>query len=146
MAVVTVSGWRVCDVTEHPFLAAGDGLVADTNAIRDALAVCDEVHLPYGNTFLTGPQNLTSNQLLRVDGTLLASNVAADYALIDGERHSAELEELATWHTIIHDGTASSMEAKYENRLCRLVLRRGARREDALLGFAYNERYLGTLW
>ena len=36
------------------------------------------------------------------------------------------------------------MEAKYENRLCKLTLRAG----DAppLTGLAYNERYLGTLW
>ena len=66
------------------------------------------------------------------------------YATIAGVSHSASLEELASWHTIIHDGSAGSMEAKYENRLCKLTLRAG----DAppLTGLAYNERYLGTLW
>ena len=54
------------------------------------------------------------------------------------------LYQVAKWHTIISDGSAGSMEAKYENRLCKLTLRAG----DAppLTGLAYNERYLGTLW
>ena len=59
-------------------------------------------------------------------------------------RHSASLEEVAKWHTIISDGSAGSMEAKYENRLCKLTLRAGD--EPPLTGLAYNERYLGTLW
>ena len=68
----------------------------------------------------------------------------AGYATIAGVRHSASLEEVAKWHTIINDGSAGSMEAKYENRLCKLTLRAG----DAppLTGLAYNERYMGTLW
>jgi len=68
----------------------------------------------------------------------------AGYATIAGVRHSASLEEVAKWHTIISDGSAGSMEAKYENRLCKLTLRAGD--EPPLTGLAYNERYLGTLW
>ena len=79
-APLVVCSWRVCDVTQYG--AVGDGVTKDTLAIRSALGACDEVHLPAGRHFLTGPQNLTSNQVLRVDGALLASTDAADYALI----------------------------------------------------------------
>jgi hypothetical protein len=46
------------------------------------LTTCEQVHLPVGMTFLTGPVNLTSNQLLRVDGTMLASTDKHDYPLV----------------------------------------------------------------
>lgn len=78
----TRSGWRVCDVSEHPYSARGDGVTKDTLAIRTALAECDEVSLPAGKSFLSGPLNLTSNQRLVVDGTLLASTDRHDYPLI----------------------------------------------------------------
>ena len=76
-------GWRACDVTSEPFGAVGDGLSTDTTALRAALESCDEVLLPAGRTFLTGPLNLSSNQVLAVDGVLLASTDRADYPLID---------------------------------------------------------------
>lgn len=76
------SGWRTCDVTEAPFTAPGDGVSDATEGIRAALAACDEVTLPAGSTFLTGPLNLTSNQILRVDGTLLASTDRSLYPLV----------------------------------------------------------------
>ena len=41
------------------------------------------MHVPAGARVVTGPQNLTSNQVLRVDGTLLASNDKHAYNLID---------------------------------------------------------------
>jgi polygalacturonase len=68
-----------CDVTEPRFGAVGDGKHDDTQALRSALQDCDEVQLPAGKVFLTGPLNLTSNQLLVVDGTLLASTNVSDY-------------------------------------------------------------------
>ena len=80
-----VVGWRTharCDVTSDLFGAVGDGVVKDTESIRSALAACDEVLLPSGKTFLSGPLNLTSNQVLAVDGTLLASTDKHDYNLI----------------------------------------------------------------
>jgi polygalacturonase len=81
--------WRACDVTSAAFGALGD----DTQAIRLALRACEEVLLPAGKAFLTGPLNLTSNQRLVVDGTLLASTDPAAYpmvALATGQhRHSA---------------------------------------------------------
>ena len=74
------AGWRVCDVRDHG--AVGDGLRSDSVAIRSALAECDEVVLPAAHTFLSGPLNLTSNQRLNVQGTLLASVDKADYPLV----------------------------------------------------------------
>jgi polygalacturonase len=76
------TSWRVCDVTEAGFDAVGDGVAVDSASIREALVQCDEVIIPAGKSFLTGPQNLSSNQVLRVDGTLLASTDPADYPLI----------------------------------------------------------------
>ena len=38
--------------------------------------------LPEGKRFSTGPLNLTSNQALVVDGTLLASTNVADYPMV----------------------------------------------------------------
>lgn len=66
---------RSCDV--RVFGAVGDGAADDTAAIRAAIAACEEVVLPAGATFLTGPVNLTDDQTLRVDGTLLAAPVSA---------------------------------------------------------------------
>eukprot|EP00040_Diaphanoeca_grandis_P026601 m.149349 g.149349 ORF g.149349 m.149349 type:complete len:610 (-) comp30652_c0_seq1:337-2166(-) len=80
--LATVSGWRVCDVTSPTFGAVGDGNVKDTTSLRLALTQCNEVLLPAGRTFLSGPLNLTSNQVFRVDGTLLASVDKHDFPLI----------------------------------------------------------------
>jgi polygalacturonase len=82
LCALPVSSWSVCDVSKLPYGAIGDGVTKDTNAIRSALAECDEVWLPADRSFLSGPLNLTSNQVLRVDGTLLASIDRHDYALI----------------------------------------------------------------
>lgn len=76
------SAWRVCDVTSPSYGARGDGISDDTKAIRSALAECDEVLLPGGLSFATGPLNLTSNQRLQVDGTILASQDKNDYPLV----------------------------------------------------------------
>lgn len=59
-----VQGWEVCDVTEPRFGAVGDGLAHDGAAIAAALAACDEVILPANATFLSGPLNITSNQVM----------------------------------------------------------------------------------
>eukprot|EP00935_MAST-01C_sp_MAST-1C-sp1_P000080 g80.t1 len=64
------------------FGAVGDSKHDDTQAIRLALKECDEVLLPAGKTFYTGPLNLTSNQVFVVDGTLLASADPADYPMV----------------------------------------------------------------
>ena len=74
--------WRVCDVTDDEFGAVGNGITKATASIRAALTKCDEVWLPRGHSFLSGPLNLTSNQVLRVDGTLLASTDKHDYPLV----------------------------------------------------------------
>ena len=78
--------WRVCDPLEHG--AAGTGEVYDTQAVRAAVAECGTagggtVIFSAGNTFLTGPFNVSSNTELRVDGTLLGSPNATDYVLVD---------------------------------------------------------------
>ena len=60
------AAWRVCDVTDKSlgFVAAvGDGLAKDTVTLRRALRTCDEVVLPAGKSFLSGPLNLTTNQV-----------------------------------------------------------------------------------
>ena len=71
-----------CDVMSVPFHAVGDGLHDDTVALRRALEECDSVLLPKGKSFLSGPLNITSNQILVVDGTLLASTNVDDYPLV----------------------------------------------------------------
>jgi polygalacturonase len=85
--VVVASGstgrpYATCDVTAPHFGAVGDGVTRDTTAIRTALAQCDVVVLPAGRTFLSGPLNLTSNQVFVVDGTFLASTARSDYPII----------------------------------------------------------------
>eukprot|EP00041_Stephanoeca_diplocostata_P037171 m.1392281 g.1392281 ORF g.1392281 m.1392281 type:complete len:469 (+) comp24991_c0_seq67:3258-4664(+) len=82
VSAAVVSSWRICDVTMAPFNAVGDGRTLDTQSIRSALKNCDEVVLPFSKKFLTGPLNLTSNQRLSVQGTLLASQRKEDYPLI----------------------------------------------------------------
>jgi len=79
---LAASAWRVCDVTSPDFGALGDGVTDDTAAIRKALINCNEVLLPAGASFLSGPVNLTSNQMLRVDGTFLASQEKTDYPIV----------------------------------------------------------------
>ena len=80
--LASASGWSICDVSHAPYAAVGDGIVNDAPAIHRALLDCDEVVLPEGGTYLTGPLNLTSNQRLVVDGTLLASTDRRDYTMI----------------------------------------------------------------
>ena len=74
---------RVFDITT--FGAVGDGKADDTSAIRRAFAAAAAATLPtstrcvvlfpFGQTFLSGPLNITrSNIVLRIDGTLRAIN------------------------------------------------------------------------
>src|SRR3569623_1058563 len=63
------------------FNATGDGKTDDTSAIRAALAAAansngDRVIFDCGLTFLTGAINVTSNVILDLCGTILASNVS----------------------------------------------------------------------
>lgn len=74
--------WSSCEVTSAAFGAVGDGVTSDTAAIRAALEQCDRVILPKGGTYLSGPVNLTSNQELVVDGTMLASSDRSEYPLV----------------------------------------------------------------
>lgn len=67
--------------------AVGDGRADDTRAVRAAAAALataggGELLLPLGYTFLTGPFNLSSHSVLRVAGTLLASNSSVDFFLV----------------------------------------------------------------
>jgi len=80
--ISSTTAWRVCDVHSAPFFAQGDGETSDTVPIRKALSACDEIILKEGKTFVTGPINITSNQILTVDGTLLASQNPTDYPLV----------------------------------------------------------------
>lgn len=82
LLVAAVRGWRVCDVTAPPFGAHGDGHSLDHAPLQAALTACDEVLLPAGGVFLSGPLNLTSNQRLDVQGVLLASMDPRDYPLV----------------------------------------------------------------
>ena len=81
-SLALTSSWHICDVTASEFGAVGDGKIKDTDSIRKAIASCDEIVLPLGRIFLTGPVNLSSHQVLLVEGTLLASTEKADYPLI----------------------------------------------------------------
>jgi hypothetical protein len=56
-AELGVHGWRICDVSEQPFFAAGDGTTSDTTILRAAIDSCDEVRLGAGEDTLsnTGP-------------------------------------------------------------------------------------------
>lgn len=75
------AAWNVCDVADHG--AVGDGQTDDSRALRSALAACDEVVIPRHRSCVSGPLNLTSNQVLRVDGALLASTIPAQYPLME---------------------------------------------------------------
>ena len=76
--------WRIYDV--RAFGAKGDNHTKDTAAIKAAIEAATtagggEIVLPAPGQYLTGPLNLSSNQLLRVEpgASLLASQDVADY-------------------------------------------------------------------
>lgn len=67
------------------FGAVGDGVHDDTQAVRIAVAATQNhgyghVIFDAGYTFLTGAFNLTSNTILDIQGTILASTNNANYA------------------------------------------------------------------
>jgi polygalacturonase len=79
----------VCDVTQPPYSAQGDGVTLDTKAIQSAIYGCSrdkdahfEVILPKGKRFLTGALNLTSWIVLRIEGVLLGSTDPSDYPVV----------------------------------------------------------------
>ncbi len=82
MSVAAATEWQVCDVTSARFGAVGDGVSIDTASIRAALTTCNEIVLPAGRVFASGPLNLSSNQIFRVDGTLIASDDPNDYPVV----------------------------------------------------------------
>ena len=93
----------VCDATQPPCRAAGDGKTLDTQALQACIDSCPRspgglfsVVLRHGKRFLTGSLNLTTGCHLRVDGTLLGSTDPADYPVVPplpgygpGQRDSA---------------------------------------------------------
>tara|TARA_B110000208_G_C11721633_1_gene413052 strand:- start:1 stop:1335 length:1335 start_codon:yes stop_codon:yes gene_type:complete len=75
-AVRGAAGWKICNVMSYG--AVGDGIHADTIALRAAIASCHgggEVVVPPGR-YLTAPFNLSSNLALRLDprAVLLGTN------------------------------------------------------------------------
>lgn len=78
----TCVAWKVCNVRNYG--AKGDNKTSDTAAIIAAVTACKgggEVRLSAPGTFLTGPFNLTDNQVLHVEAgaTLSASQVLSDF-------------------------------------------------------------------
>ena len=110
------AGWRTCDPMAHG--AAGTGAVYDTAALRAAAAECGAAGggtllLAAGRTFLTGHFNLSSNTELRVEGTLLGSPNATDYALVQplpwyGPDPGA-LEDAREWAPLVQSWYASNV-------------------------------------
>jgi polygalacturonase len=99
--IVAADTWIRCDITQPPFNAVGynhkngnnkshyrdnDYNTIEkqhTNIIQQALTECNEIILPKDHVFISGPFNLSSNQVLTVDGTLMAStNKDTMYPLI----------------------------------------------------------------
>ena len=72
------------------FGAVGDGITNDTKAVRDALMAAyktngGRVIFDADYQFLTGPLNITSNVILDVRGTIIASRNTSDYFLVAKE-------------------------------------------------------------
>lgn len=80
-----VTTLSVIDVTEAPYLAAGDGVTNDRAAIQSALDAAEAtsggatVLLPAGKTFLSGSITVGSGVALEIDGTLKQSQDTAHY-------------------------------------------------------------------
>jgi polygalacturonase len=74
-APTTVAAWKAVSVDD--FGASGDNSTDNTKAFRSALAAVKqegggEVLVPATGVYRTGPVNLTSNVVLRVEGTMRA--------------------------------------------------------------------------
>lgn len=92
VSVTTRSDTNVLDVTSYG--AAGDGTTPDTEAIQQAIDACPDggtVLLPQGRTFLSGPLLLKGDMTFEVNGTLLASPSASDYATTAGSSKARPL-------------------------------------------------------
>lgn len=85
-----------CDLSKPPFFAVSYAVevldssptnwqqVEDnhTTLLHQALQICDEIIIPPNLTLLTGPFNLTSHQVLTVDGVLKASSNRSRFPLV----------------------------------------------------------------
>lgn len=101
------------------FGAKGDGVANDTPAVRAAAAALaaaggGTLYLPFGYTFLTGAFNLSSHAVLRVAGTLLASNASADFVLIPplpwlGGGQDAPMSGQPEWSPVISAWDATNV-------------------------------------
>eukprot|EP00756_Hemistasia_phaeocysticola_P019048 Hpha_TRINITY_DN15635_c1_g1::TRINITY_DN15635_c1_g1_i1::g.101864::m.101864 len=94
---VSAGGWqygKICDVTQSPYNATGDGKALDTTAIQRAIDDCGDltdggtVLLPSGGVYRTGSLWLRSNMTLRIDGnaTLLGSTNRSDAPIVYTKR------------------------------------------------------------
>ena len=145
------NGWRfIHGVAASGATAAEDATrgIAPRPSSEGAVAVVWTADATFGddkyNYYKLMPDAKAGGGLLQADAADTYNQADAGYAMINGERHSATLKELAKWHTIIGGGGGGQMESKYENRLGVLTLRCG--KGPALTGLAYNERCFGTLW
>lgn len=99
--------------------AKGDGTADDTDAVRATLAAValnngGEVLFDAGYSFLTGCFNLTSNVILNVRGTILASQDSSNYVQIEplpwyGGGQDAQMSGLPEWHPVIRSYHASNI-------------------------------------
>jgi polygalacturonase len=91
-----ITSYRICDVSKPPFHASSyDSDKAErffsyqrqvednhTSILHAALKICNEIVIPQHMKLLTGPFNLTSHQVLTVDGTLKASTSRHRFPLV----------------------------------------------------------------
>jgi len=151
------NGWRFIHGVSGPHLSG----VVDSGAGSGAAPVAPSPDSPtppsivwtadatfgdhkYNYFKLLAPEGHGSGQLRESAQADTYQQQDAAYGVIGGERVTASLREIATWHTILGGGGGGAMEMKYENRLCAFTLQVGDR--PPTTGLAYNERCFGCLW